>query len=522
MRVISLASTALVLALAAAPASAQHHDDDHHDAATTWGELDFPTSAAPQAHREFVRGMLYMHNFHYEEAAAAFREAQRLDPGDVMSYWGEAMSYTHPMWDEQDSVAARAVLARLAPTRQARLAKARTPREGLYLEAVETLYETGASKRQRDTAFARAMAHVHAALPDDDEAALFHALALLGQGPRVDSTYLEAAAIAERVFRRQPRHPGAAHYVIHALDDPRTADRGLAAARAYSEIARDAGHAQHMTSHIFVALGMWDDVVRANVQAQRVTGSRFGHYSHWLEYGLLQQGRWADASQWVDSIAAQERATRGTPRSAYSRSYLIAMCAAWVIDTRQWSSPCASTRVDTAELGYAISDNDFLIGWAALHRGDAALADSMAARITARAARRHDEEVGAFGSSKLEMVQANTIRAYRLHQAGKSDEAVKLLREAADLEASLPFAFGPPVSLKPPREALGELLLELDRPADALRELTLALARTPKRAAVLLGIARAHTALGHATDAARVYAELPDAWKNAPSVDRRQ
>lgn len=512
---LAAAATLALTAALASPLAAQHDHGDAHDAATPWGELAFPTSASPAANREFVRGMLYMHNFHYPEAAAAFREAQRLDPGDVMAYWGEALSYTHPIWEEQDTTTARAVLRRLAPTPDARAAKARTDRERLYLGALETLYAETAPKRQRDTAFARAMAHVHARFPDDDEAALLYALALMGQGPRVDSTHLRAAELAEGVFRKQPRHPGAAHYMIHALDNPTTAARGYAAARAYSEIARDAHHAQHMTSHIFVALGLWDDVVRANVRAQALVGSRFGHYAHWLEYGLLQQGRQAEAAEWVDSIAAQERSTRGGPRSAYARTYLVLMCGAWVIDTRQWAAPCVSASVDTADLEYALSDHDFVVGLAALHRGDRALADAMIGRISARAERRRDAEAGAFGSAGIERVQAATLRAYRLHQEGRSDEAVALLREAAALEASLPYAFGPPVTLKPPREALGEMLLSLGRPAEALRELELALQRTPQRASVLLATARAHAALGHTADAGRAYAALAEIWRHA-------
>src|SRR5439155_1584588 len=170
--------------------------------------------------------------------------------------------YTHPVWNEQDGNAARAALQRLAATRDARRAKAPTRREQAYLDAVEILYGDG-SKAVRDTAYSLAMGRLVARFPADREAKVFYALSLLGlnQGVRDVPSYLRAAAIVDTVFRENPNHPGAAHLLIHSYDDPIHAPLGLAAARAYSKIAPDAAHAQHMTTHIFLALGMWDEVV---------------------------------------------------------------------------------------------------------------------------------------------------------------------------------------------------------------------------------------------------------------------
>src|SRR5580765_3458748 len=269
------------------------------------GSVSFDNSGAPAAQESFLAGLAQLHNFEYAAAADLFRRAQQIDPGFAMAYWGEAMTYNHPVWMEQDRGAARKALARMAPTREARVARAKTPREQTYLRAVEILYGD-ADKQACDLAYADAMAELHRAYPDDPDAAAFYALALLGTAHegRDFTIYMRAASIVEPVFRDHPNHPGAAHYLIHSYDDPVHAPLGLRAARAYSRIAPSAGHAQHMTSHIFVALGMWDDVVTANEAAVQVVNAgraehghepgTCGHYNFWLEYGYLQQGRFAN------------------------------------------------------------------------------------------------------------------------------------------------------------------------------------------------------------------------------------
>ena len=287
-----LVTAALVSGLAA-PVLAQ---PDTAVTVTGLGTLTFPTSTTvPAAQQAFIRGVLLLHVFEYPDAADAFRDAEARDPGFALAYWGEAMTATHPVWNQQDVAQARAALAKLGATPAARAAKAPTARERAYLAAVEILYGEG-PKAHRDTLYSNAMRRVAESYPRDDEAQLFYALSLLGlsQGVRNVPTYLRAAAIAESVFVRNPHHPGAAHYWIHGMDDPEHASQALPAARALSGIAPDPGHAQHMTSHIFVALGMWDDVVSANESAMRMVdammrsrgqGPRLcGHYSEFLDY----------------------------------------------------------------------------------------------------------------------------------------------------------------------------------------------------------------------------------------------
>src|SRR5260221_7542698 len=232
------------------------------------GEVSFENSGAPAAQGAFLRGLALLHDFEYVPSAESFRKAQTLDPGFAMAYWGEAMTYTHPVWFQQDLPAARAVLQRLGATPAERRAKTKTERERDYLDTVETLYGEG-TKEERDVKFADALARLHAHYPDDVNATAFYAVPLLGtahQG-RDFATYMRAAALLEEVLPTHLQHPGVLHYLIHCYDDPIHAPLGLRAARLYGAVAPNAAHAQHMTSHIFVALGLWDDVIDANVQA---------------------------------------------------------------------------------------------------------------------------------------------------------------------------------------------------------------------------------------------------------------
>lgn len=485
------------------------------------GTVHFPTSGTPKAHEAFVRGVLLLHSFEYPDAAAAFREAQRLDPNFAMAYWGEAMTYNHPLWRQQDREAARAVLERLGPTPEARDLRAPTPREKMYLDAVETLYGNG-PKPKRDTAYSQAMARIVEAYPDDLEAKAFYALSLLGlsQGARNVPTYMRGAAVAEEVFVANPNHPGAAHYLIHAFDDPIHAILGLRAARAYAKIAPGAAHAQHMTSHIFVALGMWDDVVAANETAVGVENAarqrsglgqvRCGHYNHWLEYGYLQQGRYREAVRLLDECRSQVRADQR------ARSTFAAMQAAYVVDTRDWAGPAARIALDTAGLGLDAVVADFVTGLSAAERGEGEAAGmslrAIETRRRARAAPAQGETDPDYGTAEM---MERELRAVLLFKSGAASEAREEVRRAAAIEEALPHEYGPPPSAKPPRELLGEMLLELAQPEEARREFERALERTPRRSLALLGLARAASALGDTEGAVRAYSELSAMWERA-------
>jgi tetratricopeptide (TPR) repeat protein len=458
------------------------------------GTIDFPTSAGPAAQAAFVRGVLYLHSFEYASSATAFREAQGLDPGFAMAYWGEAMSLNHPIWNEQDSVQARTLLDRLAPSPEARQAKAPTARERGYLQAVEQLYGAGGSKPRRDTLYSAAMESLAAAYPADAEARAFYALSLLGlsQGDRVVPTYMRAGAISLALLQQYPDHPGAAHYAIHSFDDPDHAIIGLPAARAYSRIAPGAPHAQHMTAHIFLALGMWNEVVSQNVIASGPDRSKWtpGHYTQWLQYGLLQLGRAAEA----DSLLRTSLATAGTPLQGGRASYALEMRAAQIVNAQQWREPYLSAplAVSRTSVGSEAADA-FAQGYAALQRGEPGTAATQQERfpaLTARVASRPDAtQPGTVAAL------AKALDAAVAFQAGRRDEALVLIAEANHIEDGLTVEFGPPTIVKPTWELRGEMLLAMNRPREAQDAFTRSLALQPNRLLSMQGLAAAERAL---------------------------
>ncbi len=458
------------------------------------GTIDFPTSGQPTAQAAFVRGVLYLHSFEYAAAARAFQEAQRLEPAFAMAYWGEAMTLNHPVWNQQDRPAAQAVLARLAPTAEARAARAPTERERMYLHAVEVLYGETGSKNGRDTLYADAMGSLAAAYPTDAEAQAFYALSLLGlsQGERVIPTYMRAGAISLALLQQYPDHPGAAHYTIHSFDDPDHAILGLPAARAYSQIAPGAPHAQHMTTHIFLALGMWDDVVSQNIIAAGPDTSKWtpGHYTQWLQYGLLQLGRTAEA----DSLLRRTLAHAGTPLTGGRASYALGMRAAQIINGRQWRAPSLYSVLETSGTSTGSEAADaFAQGYAALQRGEAGLAAAQQARfpaLQARAATRPDDTMPGSVDALAKALDA----AVAFH-AGHRDEALLLIAEANRIEDGLPVEFGPPTIVKPTWELRGELLLAMSRPREAKDAFQRSLALQPNRLLSVDGMAAAERAL---------------------------
>ena len=492
--------------------------------ATRFGTVSFANSGAPAAQQSFLRGLALLHNFEYPDAATAFREAQARDPGFAMAYWGEAMTYNHGIWREQDSVAARSALARLGATPVERLAKAKTQREKDYLRTVDVLYFARHSKTGRDSAYAEEAGRLAARYPADVDAQLFHALALLSLFPRTDSTYLRAAGIAEKVMRDHPRHPGALHYLIHAYDDPAHASHGLAAARAYSQVAPDAAHAQHMTSHIFVALGMWDDVVAANEAALRtVAKSRgtavagtagCGHGAIWLHYAYLQQGRIADARALSAGCRDRSAGSMGAA-SGYAE-----MRMQYIVDVDK-SAPALAPIPEGSKLPPFIEfTQSFGTAYDALRRGDTTTAQPLLRRL-------HEVRTAVMSSEMAAMMpemvgEADVIeqelRALALLRRGSKADAVATLRAAAAREDALPFEFGPPEIEKPSHELLGEVLLATGQPAEARREFELALKRTPGRSLTLLDLARACRAAGDNAAATSAYRQLAANWRNADST----
>lgn len=506
-----------VLALCSVPLLAQQEP---------LGHINFPNSGAAAAQPPFLRGVLLLHNFEYDDAAAAFREAQQADKDFALAYWGEAMTYNHPLWFQQDRPAALAVLARLAPTAEERLAKAPTEREKSFLNAVEILYGNG-SKEERDFAYAEAMRRMYEQFPDDAEAACFYALALLGtchQG-RDFATYMKAAGIVEEVFARQPQHPGAAHYLIHSYDDPIHAPLGLRPARVYAKIAKAAPHAQHMPSHIFLALGMWDEVAASNedswasseaqVQRHHLPIEKRGYHAlSWLHYAYLQQGRYADARRLLDQMTA-DHLKSGSGRT---RWHLAMMQAAYLVETGRW--PEIDRGFDPAGAGVtAVSSTYYVEGLSALATDSLAAAQEIAASLADWIQTESPQwEQGERQTAEIILAE---LQGMVLWAAGTTDSALALLSAAASQEDALPFDFGPPVPVKPVHELLGEIYLKAGQPQAALEHFQKSLNRAPGRAHALLGLAEAAHATGKDQLSQQTYEQLDKVWHRADPAVRR-
>jgi len=524
-----LGSAWVVAALVAGRATAT-------DAPADLGSIQFPNSGAAAAQETFLRGVLLLHSFEFEDARESFQEAQGRDPRFALAYWGEAMTHNHPLWREQDREAARAALAKLAPTPEARRAAAPTERERGYVAAVEALYGEG-DKLARDLAYGEAMRDLAGRFPADLEARALYALAILGtaQGNRDYGVYMRAGAVAEEVFALNPRHPGATHYLIHSYDDPIHAPLGLRAARTYAKIAPAASHAQHMISHIYVALGEWDEAVESNVKAVDVSAERrtrksLGvdalnyHALQWLAYSYLQLGRFDDARAALERMTAYA-AESGSPRALWHRA---AIRAAWIVETGGREAPAELEPQKTQVTGAAA--DFFATGYAAILRGDGATAERAAARLADRnavaAAGPLCHQTGAYTDvSKSDLVVADvldkSLRALIDLDAGRTERALALLDAATAAEDGLPVDFGPPAIVKPSHELYGEVLLRLGRPDEALGQFERSLGRAPRRSLSLAGLARSAAAVADRGTVAETCAELARNYARADaSVSR--
>jgi tetratricopeptide (TPR) repeat protein len=500
------------------------------------GRISFPTSGSPAAQPHFLRGVLLLHSFEYDDAIDEFREAQRLDRGFAMAYWGEAMCYNQPLWYNENLDKARATLARLAPTQQGRAAKASTDREKAYLDAVERLYGEG-DKATRDRTYADRMAALTARYPSDDEAAAFYALSLLAtiaSGERNTAVSLKAGAIASAILERNPQHPGAAHYALHAYDDGEHTAMGLKAARIYAKIAPASSHALHMPSHVFLPLGMWDEAVAsdeasfvASVEWVKRKGASAAqqdfHSLSWLQYEYLQQGRFAKARELLDpvrrAIAEEEgrgsakaspydnsgasrgnqNVARGFSRANHQhaeseigrgfgpvslRNELGSMRARLIVESDDWAQMKGQGSFDNI-------DELFALGLSSVKLGDLARADAAVEHLgnaTKVVPDRDGREIAAIMQAQLD----GLLRLARHDRTG----GLAALARAVQLESARPRPIARPYPIKPAGELYGEALLAEKDPRGAVQQFRTALARTPNRAASLIGLARAAATAG--------------------------
>jgi tetratricopeptide (TPR) repeat protein len=495
---------ACVLAGVAAAAPAQVPDRPEMAMAPgqRLGEIHFPNSGNAAAQAPFLRGVKLLHNFEYPQAIESFQEAEKADPGFALAYWGEAMAHNYTLWAEQHTDEARAVLARLAPTPAARAMKARTRREKMYLAAAEALYGSG-TKFARDGSYADRMDALAKAYPDDVEAQVFDALATLGRshGTRDEANYLKSGAILQKLFPTHPNHPGVVHYMIHSYDDPAHAQLGLQAARTYDKIAPESPHALHMTSHIFLALGMWPETVEANRRAlaravqmmpEHAERMSCGHGAGWLVYAQLQMQQDAAAD-----IERCRKAAMDPARMARDETVI----GGEEDDVSSLSDMLVRQAVET---GTSPGTLDLPAGHFEMARFTLAYGRMLASRHDAAAARKNLDEMRAARDAIaaalpkelpdegqllpwLDRAVAQGVAVADL-AAGKQADGLAELHKAAAAEQALPVVFGPPMVQKLGSELLGEELLAEGRKAEAAAAFRSALTMAPGRRLATAGL----------------------------------
>jgi tetratricopeptide (TPR) repeat protein len=486
-------------------------------AANDVGTIDFPTStrsADAQAH--FQRGATILHSFGWKQAIGEFQLAQAADPDFAMAFWGESLCYNHPLLPEMDRQTPQEVLMRLGATSEARLAKAPTAREQGFLRAADALFFGAGDLKARRTAYMMRMRELYEMYPDDDEVAAFYALSLISAGGAVgkagERERILAGSIALELYGRNPAHPGAAHYTIHAFDDPVHAPLALPAAHKFASIAPAVSHARHMPTHIFIQHGMWEEVSASNQSAYDAAvalwepGDSAGDMVHaldWGQYGDLQLGDYERAQLWIERMKpiAKENSTQARVVATLPR-----VEARFIIETRQWRTRPVTDKSTAPEL--------LATGLSAANLGDTSLAEEASlalAKLTETAATKES-----FYNRQLAPLQImhKQVEGSRLIAAGQLEAGLARLEESVQIANQMPLPRGAANPIKPAHELYGEALLAASRPADAVEQFRVGLLRMPNRPLGLLGSARAYAALGDVESARDNYQKLALVWRN--------
>ena len=481
------------------------------------GTVDFPTSASsPEAQEHFLRGVAALHSFGWKQAIAEFEAAQSIEPDFAMPYWGQSLCYNHPLFSDLDPTDPRQALAKLGGDPAERSAKAPTEREKGFLAAVEALWGEG-DTAVRKIAYVESMERLHQRYPDDDEVAAFYALAMLSAAEALGNDDLRhnvrAGAIALDIFARRPDHPGAAHYVIHAFDDPVHAPIALDAARRYAEIAPAVSHARHMPSHIFIQRGMWREVSASNVSAFAAArdlwepGDSVGDMVHsldWGQYGDLQRGDLEQAQHWRAELETIIEESKNDSRAA---STLPLLEARRLVETETWEIRPLEDTTPASEI--------FTTGLSAAKLGKLAVARRAAALLEARGKQPNDRYDGGGEPASIMRLE---IEALVQLAKGRRDAALAALDEARKIAESMGPPAGPASPVKPIHELYGEVLLDLGRSERAVELFRASLERTPDRPLSLRGLARALELAGQTDRSRETWSRLLEIRENRPTA----
>src|SRR5258706_7024867 len=492
------------------------------------GRVNFPTSCAAAAQPSMETGIALLHSFQYLQADQSFSDAAKRDPKGALAYWGTAMTHYEQLWEFPSQ---KSLKQGAQEIKRAQAAGASSERERSYIAAAAAFYLADAklSETQRVQAFSAALAALHKQFPDDVNASAFYGLSLLAlaEQQEVDAQPNRKVAIAilEPLCRNAPDNPGPAHYMIHATDTSEFAAQGLDAARAYSKIAPDSSHALHMPSHIFVRLGLWQESISSNIaaaasaakatQEHRAEPHYQFHALDFLNYSYLQSGQESKARQMVKDLASVPGADQES--IAEHQGFLAARNA---FELHRWKEavdlPIPQVPHESQESTYRVR----AIG--AAHLGDAAAARQNLQKFVEisaeqdRKSNHHGDQRPRKSARPEKSVRQLEAEAWVVFAEGKADDAVKTLRSAADRED----ADGVDSLTMPAREMLGDLLLELKRPSEALAEYKAALKNSPNRFDSLYGAGHAAQLAGETAEANIYYTKLMEI--SAPAADRAE
>jgi tetratricopeptide (TPR) repeat protein len=493
--------------------------DEHHDhklSAEELGSIHFSNSCAKNVEATFNRAVALLHSFQYEQSRLSFEEVSKRDTKCAMAQWGIAMSHYHGLWDNGDTAAGRAALQRSQELATAN--PKTTARENAYINALEEIY------RQDDKdptlhahAFEQKMGELQAAYPEDSEAAIFHALTLAITAPKTDKTFAnqrKCGEILEPIFKKQPHHPGIAHYIIHCYDNPVLAEQGLGAARMYAKIAPASAHANHMPSHLFTRVGSWDESISSNLRSAQLAAAAEStstngeardqrlHAMDYLEYAYLQSGRVHQAKAILEQMRSLPPLPGLTPTGDYA---LAATPARSAVELGNWAE-ASSLKVREEGTPWAQAITWVAIGVGAARSGNlerAAQAEQTLASLRDVTAKQNNT----YWSNQVE-VQRREVAGWIAQASGKGPDAIAQLRSAAELEESMDKHAVTPGAVTPAREMLAEVLHQQNHPQDALAEYQAVLKVAPNRFNALYGAASAAEATGNAQAASEYFHKL--------------
>lgn len=529
-RKLSPAVLVIVLAVAAAVLGDSAHAGGAK--ADKLGKVHFPTSCSPGAQVQFDRAVALLHSFWFGEAIRDFKAVAATDPNCAMAHWGLGMAYLgNPL---AGPPTARGLQEGAAAVARARAIGAKTPRENDYIAALDTYYRDHdkVDHRTRAVAYEKAMEALAGRYPQDTEATIFYALALnitLDPADKAYANQLKAAGLLEKVFAAQPEHPGVAHYLIHSYDFPPIASKGLPAAKRYAGIAPAAPHALHMPSHIFTRLGYWQesidtnkasaDSARAELREAKLEAGSYNalHAMDYIVYAALQLGKERE----VEAVLEEMRGITKLDVEHFAAAFAFtASPARATLERRRWAEaaalPLHPTSLSWQKFPQAESINVFARGLGAARAGDAATARRELGRLEGlRDAMRAAKN--AYWANQAE-VQRLAVAGWIARAEKRDDEAVSLLRQAADREGATEKHPVTPGAVLPAREMLGDLLMELGKPAEALREYEASQRTDPWRLNGLAGAARAAELAGDRARARELYAQLVDLTRTADTL----